>query len=84
MSSEPIRDSVKDQSGFHRHRLPAVQVNSIAPMKRQRLVSNIARAATAAVIYRLPVVHSTKKTVPGFMTLFFDMNRSAAFATSED
>jgi hypothetical protein len=36
-----------------------MQVNSIGSMERQRLVSNIVRAARAAVTYGLPIVHST-------------------------
>jgi hypothetical protein len=36
-----------------------MQVNSIGSMERQRLVSNIVRAAKAAVTYGLPIVHST-------------------------
>jgi nicotinamidase-related amidase len=65
MSSEPIRDPVKDHlltpqnSTFIIIDYQPVQVNSIASMERQRLVSNIVRAAKAAVTYRLPVVHST-------------------------
>ncbi len=35
-----------------------MQVNSIGSMERQRLVSNIVRAAKAAVTYGLPIVHS--------------------------
>jgi nicotinamidase-related amidase len=65
MSSEPIRDPVNDHlltpqnSTFIIVDYQPVQVNSIASMERQRLVSNIVRAAKAAVTYRLPVVHST-------------------------
>jgi nicotinamidase-related amidase len=65
MSSEPIRDPVKDHlltphnSTFIIIDYQPVQVNSIASMERQGLVSNIVRAAKAAVTYRLPVVHST-------------------------
>jgi nicotinamidase-related amidase len=90
MSSEPIRDSVQDHllnpqnAAFIVIDYQPVQVNSFVSMERQRLVSSIVRAAKAAVTYRLPVVHSTKETVPGFMTLFFDMNGSASVATSED
>ena len=65
MSSEPIRDPVKDHlltpknCAFIVIDYQPVQVNSIASMERQRLVSNIVRAARAAVTYGLPVVHST-------------------------
>ena len=65
MSSEPIRDPTKDHlltpqnSAFVIIDYQPVQVNSIASMERQRLVSNIVRAAKAAVTYGLPVVHST-------------------------
>src|SRR5216684_8942462 len=64
MSSEPIRDPVKDHlltpqnSAFVIIDYQPVQVNSIGSMERQRLVSNIVRAAKAAVTYRLPIVHS--------------------------
>lgn len=65
MSSEPVRDPVKDHlltpqnAAFLVIDYQPVQVNSIASMERQRLVSNIVRAAKAAVTYGLPVVHST-------------------------
>jgi nicotinamidase-related amidase len=65
MSSEPVRDPLKDQlltpqnSAFIVIDYQPMQVNSIASMERQRLVSNIVRAAKAAVLYKLPVVHST-------------------------
>ena len=71
MSSEPIRDPVKDHlltpqnSTFIIVDYQPVQVNSIASMERQRLVSNIVRAAKAAVAYRLPVVHSTVNVKTG-------------------
>jgi nicotinamidase-related amidase len=65
MSSEPIRDPVADHlltpqnAAFIIIDYQPVQVNSIASMERQRLVSNIVRASKAAVIYGLPIVHST-------------------------
>ena len=65
MSSEPIRDPVTDHlltpqnAAFIIIDYQPVQVNSIASMERQRLVSNIVRAAKAAVTYGLPIVHST-------------------------
>src|SRR5258708_18868940 len=42
-----------------------VQVNSIASMERQLLVSNIVRASKAAVLYGLPIVHSTVNVKTG-------------------
>ena len=65
MSSEPIRDPVEDHlltpqnCAFIVIDYQPVQVNSIASMERQRLVSNIVRSSKAAVGYGLPVVHST-------------------------
>lgn len=65
MSSEPVRDPVKDHlltpqnAAFIVIDYQPVQVNSITSMERQRLVSNIVRAAKAAVTFGLPVVHST-------------------------
>ena len=71
MSSEPVRDPVKDHlltpqnAAFIVIDYQPVQVNSIASMERQRLVSNIVRAAKAAVAYRLPIVHSTVNVKTG-------------------
>ena len=54
MASEPVRDPVKDHlltpqnAAFILIDYQPVQVNSIASMERQRLVSNITRAAKAA------------------------------------
>ncbi|WP_228556356.1 MULTISPECIES: hydrolase [Myxococcus] len=42
-----------------------VQVNSIASMDRQLLVNNIVGAAKAAVVYGLPIVHSTVNVKTG-------------------
>src|SRR5258708_11390556 len=70
MSSEPIRDPVKDHlltpqnSAFIVIDYQPVQVNSIASMERQRLVSNIISASKAAVIYGLTIVHSTVNVLP--------------------
>src|SRR6266513_449778 len=44
---------------------PPVQVNSLASMERQRLVSKIVRASTAAVLSGLPIVHSTVNVKTG-------------------
>ena len=71
MSSEPIRDPVKDHLVTPQNAAlividyQPVQVNSIASMERQRLVSNIVRAAKAAVTYGLPIVHSTVNVKTG-------------------
>ena len=71
MTSEAIRDPLKDDlltpqnSAFIIIDYQPVQVNSIASMERQRLVSNIVRAAKAAVLYGLPVVHSTVNVKTG-------------------
>lgn len=71
MASEPIRDPVKDHlltpqnAAFIIIDYQPVQVNSIASMERQRLVSNIVRASKAAVIYALPIVHSTVNVQTG-------------------
>ena len=71
MSSEPIRDPVKDHlltpqnAAFIVIDYQPVQVNSIASMERQRLVSNIIRASKAAVLYGLPIVHSTVNVQSG-------------------
>ena len=71
MSSEPIRDPVKDHlltpqnSTFIIIDYQPVQVNSIASMERQRLVSNIVRAAKAAATYGVPIVHSTVNVKTG-------------------
>jgi len=71
MSSEPIRDPLSDHlltpqnAAFVIIDYQPVQVNSIASMERQRLVSNIVRAAKAAVTYGLPIVHSTVNVKTG-------------------
>src|SRR5438270_12708335 len=71
MSSEPIRDPVTDHlltpqnSAFIVIDYQPVQVNSIASMERQRLVSNIVRVAKAAVLYGVPIVQSTVNVKTG-------------------
>ena len=71
MSSEPVRDPVKDHlltpqnAAFIIIDYQPVQVNSIASMERQRLVSNIIRASKAALLYGLPIVHSTVNVKTG-------------------
>lgn len=71
MASEPTRDPLKDRlltpqnSAFIIIDYQPVQVNSIASMERQRLVSNIIRASKAALLYGLPIVHSTVNVKTG-------------------
>jgi nicotinamidase-related amidase len=71
MTSEPIRDPAKDHlltpqnSAFIIIDYQPVQVNSIASMDRQLLVSSIVGAAKAAVAYGLPIVHSTVNVKTG-------------------
>ena len=71
MASEPIRDPNKDHlltpknCTFLIIDYQPVQVNSIASMERQRLVSNVVRASKAAVLYGLPIVHSTVNVKTG-------------------
>lgn len=71
MASEPIRDPVKDHlltpknSAFIVIDYQPVQVNSIASMDRQLLVNNIVGTARAALLYGLPIVHSTVNVKTG-------------------
>jgi nicotinamidase-related amidase len=71
MSSEPIRDPLKDRlltpqnAAFIVIDYQPVQVNSIASMERQLLVSNILRASKAALLYGLPIVLSTVNVQSG-------------------
>jgi nicotinamidase-related amidase len=71
MSSEPRRDPVSDHlltpqnAAFLLIDYQPVQVNSIASMERQRLVSNIVRATRAAIGFGLPIVHSTVNVETG-------------------
>jgi nicotinamidase-related amidase len=71
MASEPMRDPIQDDlltpqnCAFIVIDYQPVQVNSIASMERQRLVSNILRAARAARLYGLPIVHSTVNVATG-------------------
>lgn len=71
MTSEPIRDPVKDHlltpqnSAFIVIDYQPVQVNSIASMDRQLLVNNIVGTAKAAVTFGLPIVHSTVNVKTG-------------------
>jgi nicotinamidase-related amidase len=71
MTSEAIRDPVKDRlltprnSAFIIIDYQPVQVNSIASMDRQLLIDNIVGASKAAVVYGLPIVHSTVNVKTG-------------------
>ncbi len=71
MSSEPIRDPAKDHlltpknSAFVIIDYQPVQVNSIASMDRQLLINNIVGVSRAAVVYGLPIVHSTVNVKTG-------------------
>lgn len=71
MASDPIRDPAKDHlltpknSAFIIIDYQPVQVNSIASMDRQLLVNNIVGACKAAVVYGLPVIHSTVNVKTG-------------------
>jgi nicotinamidase-related amidase len=70
MTSEPIRDPVKDRlltpknAAFVIIDYQPVQVNSIASMDRQLMINNIVGACRAAVVYSLPIVHSTSTSRP--------------------
>ena len=71
MTSETIRDPVKDHlltpqnAAFIIIDYQPVQVNSIASMDRQLLINNIVGAAKAAVVYGLPIIHSTVNVKTG-------------------
>jgi nicotinamidase-related amidase len=71
MSSEPRRDPLADHLITPQNSClllidyQPVQVNSIASMERQRMVSNVLRAVRAALAYGLPVVHSTVNVKSG-------------------
>lgn len=71
MTSEAIRDSVKDQlltpqnSALIIIDYQPVQVTSVASMDRQKLVSNIVAVARTAKLYGLPIVLSTVNVKTG-------------------
>ncbi|RBB33073.1 hydrolase [Burkholderia reimsis] len=71
MASEPIRDPKKDHlltpqnAAFVVIDYQPPQVNTVASMDRQLLVNNIVGAAKAAVVYGLPIVHSTANVKNG-------------------
>jgi nicotinamidase-related amidase len=71
MTSEAIRDPKTDHlltpqnAAFIIIDYQPVQVNSIASMDRQLLINNIVGASRAAVVYRLPIIHSTVNVKTG-------------------
>lgn len=71
MTSEPIRDPVKDQlltpqnSAFVIIDYQPIQVASIRSVDQHELVFNIVSTAKAAVNYDLPIVHSTVNVETG-------------------
>lgn len=71
MASESIRDPQSDHlltpqnAAFIVIDYQPVQVNSIASMDRQLLVNNIVGVSRAAVVYGLPIVHSTVNVKTG-------------------
>jgi len=71
MTSEAIRDPRQDRlltpqnSAFVIIDYQPVQVNSIASMDRQLLINHIVGTAKAAVVYQLPIVHSTVNVKTG-------------------
>ena len=71
MTSEAIRNSVKDQlltpqnSALIIIDYQPVQVTSVASMDRQKLVSNIVAVARTAKLYGLPIVLSTVNVKTG-------------------
>ena len=71
MTSEPIRDANTDHlltptnAAFVIIDYQPVQVNSIASMDRQLLVTNIVATAKAAITFGLPIVHSTVNVKTG-------------------
>lgn len=71
MTSEAIRDPKADHlltpqnSAFIIIDYQPVQVNSIASMDRQLLVNNIVGVSKAAVVYGLPIIHSTVNVKTG-------------------
>lgn len=71
MTSEPIRDPVKDHlltpenSAFIIIDYQPIQVSSIRSMDQKELVFNIVHTAKAATNYKLPIVHSTVNVSSG-------------------
>lgn len=71
MASEPIRDPAKDHLLTPRNAAlividyQPVQVNSIASMDRQKLITSIVGVAKIGLAYGLPIVHSTVNVKTG-------------------
>ena len=71
MSSEPIRDPLKDHlltpqnSAFILIDYQPIQVSSIRSMDQKELVFNIVHTVKAALNYKLPIVHSTVNVKTG-------------------
>lgn len=71
MTSEPIRDPLKDHlltpqnSAFIIIDYQPIQVSSIRSMNHDELVFNIVHTAMAAINYNLPIVHSTVNVKSG-------------------
>ena len=71
MASEPIRDPAKDELLTPKNTAliiidyQPVQVNSIASMDRQLLVTNIVGVAKIGKTYGLPIIHSTVNVKTG-------------------
>lgn len=71
MTSEPIRDPLKDHlltpqnSAFIVIDYQPIQVSSIRSMDQKELAFNIVHTAKAAVNYNLPVIHSTVNVSTG-------------------
>lgn len=71
MTSENIRNPKQDHlltpenSAFIVIDYQPVQVNSIASMDRQLLINNIVGTAKAAIVYNLPIIHSTVNVKTG-------------------
>jgi nicotinamidase-related amidase len=71
MTSEPIRDPIKDHlltpqnSAFIVIDYQPIQVSSIRSMDQKELVFNIVHSAKAAVNYNLPIIHSTVNVATG-------------------
>lgn len=71
MASEPIRDPVKDHLLTSQNAAliiidyQPVQVNSIASMDRQKLITSIVGVAKIGLAYGLPIIHSTVNVKTG-------------------
>ncbi len=71
MSSEPVRDPVKDHLLTPRNCLLAIvdyqpiQVKSVKSMDRDELVANVVRVAETATTYGLPIILSTVNVSTG-------------------